>query len=111
MHILWGEFPEQAKKLTIEDNKVKVVNPQQHSTFGNPKPKLSSVVGKPNPQPQQVHFHNTYPSPDNPPQDVDASCHLSDSSSTTDSLDESSTLSAPDDTCFNWILPASTRHI
>ena len=38
-----------------------------------------------------------YPSPDNSPQDVDKSCHLSDSISTTDSLDESSTLSAPDD--------------
>ena len=49
----------------------------------------------------------TNSSPDNTPQDVDRSCHLSDSISTTDSLDESSTLSVPDDTCFNWILPAS----
>ena len=53
-----------------------MVNPQQHSTFGNAKPKPSSVVGKPNPQPQQVHFHDNYPSPDNPPQIVNKSCHL-----------------------------------
>ena len=91
MHIPWGEFPEQpnTKKLTIEHNKkVKLVNAQKHSTFGNPKPKPSSVVGKSNPQPQQNHFHDNYPSPDNPPQAVDKSCHLSDSTSTTDSLDE-----------------------
>ena len=31
----------------------------------------------------QFHFHDNYPSPDNPPQDVDKLCHLSDSSSTT----------------------------
>ena len=37
------------------------------------------------------------PAPDNPPQDVDKSCHLSDSTNTTDSLDESSTLSGQDD--------------
>ena len=74
-----------------------MVNPQQHSTFGNPKPRPSSVLGKPNPKPHQVHLDDNYPSPDNPPQDVDKSCHLIDSASTTDSLDESSTLSAPDD--------------
>ena len=71
-----------------------MVNHQQHSTIGNPKPKPSAFWGKPYPTPQQVHFHDIY---DNPPQDVDPSCHLSDSTSTTDSLDESSTLSAPDD--------------
>ena len=38
-----------------------------------------------------------YTSPDNPPHDVDKYCHLSDSTSTTDSVDESTTLSAPDD--------------
>ena len=38
-----------------------------------------------------------YPSPNNPPQDVDKSYHLSDSNSTTDRLDESSTLSTQDD--------------
>ena len=43
------------------------------------------------------NFHYMYPSPNNPPQDVDKSCRLSDSNSTADSLDESSTLSAQDD--------------
>ena len=41
----------------------------------------------------RVHFHGNYLSPDNPPHDVEESCHLSGSTSTTDSLDESSTLS------------------
>ena len=96
-NLFWGKAAEEVKKLIIEDNKKnKVVKPKQHSTFGNPKPKPSSVVGKPNPRPQQVHLHDNYPSPDNPPQDVDTSCHLSDSMNTTDSLDESSMLHAPD---------------
>ena len=43
------------------------------------------------------HFHGNYPSPDNSPQDVDKSCHLSDSTSITDSLDESGKLSVQDD--------------
>ena len=35
----------------------------------------SPVMGKPNPHPQSVqfHFHDNYPSPDNPPQDLDNS--------------------------------------
>ena len=74
-----------------------MVNTKQHSTIGNPKPKPCSFSGKPNPKPQQVHFHDDYPSSDHPPQDVDISCHLSDSTSTTDSMDELSTLSVPDD--------------
>ena len=45
----------------------------------------------------RVHFHDNYHSTDNPPQCVDTSCHLSDFTSTTDSLDESSTLSVRDD--------------
>ena len=94
----WGDFYVEAKNLTVEDNKkVQVVHPTQHSTIGNPEPKPSSVLGQPNPKPQPGHFHDNYPSPDNPPQDVDNSCHLSDSTSTNDSLDESSTLSVPDD--------------
>ena len=67
-------------------------------------------MGKPNPKPQQVHFHGNYPSPDNSPQDVDNSCHLCDSTSTTDSLDESSTLSAPDDhSHFNYTRPLALK--
>ena len=42
------------------------------------------------------HFLYNYPPPDNSPQNAEKSCHLSDSSSSTDSLDESSTLSVPD---------------
>ena len=41
--------------------------------------------------------YNMYPSPDNPPQDADKSCHLSDSTNTTDSSDESSMLSVQED--------------
>ena len=68
---LYRKVLEEVKKLTIEDNKkAKVLNPKQHSTFDNPKLKPSSVVGKPNPKPQQVHPHDNYASPDNPCQDV-----------------------------------------
>ena len=42
-------------------------------------------------------LHDNHPSPDNPPQDLDKSSHLSDSTSTTNSLNESSTLSTQDD--------------
>ena len=103
-------MPEEIKQLTIEGNKkVKVVNPKTHSTFSNPKPKPSSVVGKPNHKPQQFHFHDIYPSSDNPPHDVDKSCHLSDSASTTDSLDESSSLNAPYDHLLQ--LDSTTPHV
>ena len=104
-----GDSHVEAKKLTIEDNKkVEVVPFTQHSISGNPKPKLSLAVDKPNPQlqPFNTHFHANYLITDNTPQDVDESCHLCDSTSITDSLDESSTLSAQDDHCFIWILPA-----
>ena len=66
----------------------------------SPSSPIQSSVNSPEPQKLAMvhfHFHDNYPSPDNPPQDVDKSCHLSDSTSTTDSLDGSSTLSAPDD--------------
>ena len=63
----------------------------------NPKLQSSSVLDQPDPQPKQVHSHDNYPSSDNTPQDVDKSCHASDSTSTTDSLDDSSTLIGPDD--------------
>ena len=60
-NILWGEFPEEVKKLIIEDNKkVKVVNPKQNSTFVYPRLKPSSVLDQPNAQPQQVHFHDKF---------------------------------------------------
>ena len=100
----------EAKNLTIEDNKkVEVIPFTQHSTLGIPKPKPSPVVGKCNPQLQPVHIHfpANYLLPDNPPQDVDKPCHLSDSPSITDSLDESSTLIAQDDHLLQLNLPAS----
>ena len=62
---LWGEFPEAAEKPIIEYNKkVKVVNPKQHFNGGNAKSK--STLAKPNPKPQQVHFHENDHFPDNP---------------------------------------------
>ena len=40
-----------------------MVNPRQHFNVGNPKPK--PTLGKCNPKPQQVHFHENDHSPDN----------------------------------------------
>ena len=77
--------------------------------FGSsPSSPFQSSFNSPEPQKlTRVHFHDNSSSPDNPPQDVDISCHLSDFTHTTDSLDASSTLRAPDDSLFNWIQPAS----
>ena len=70
----------------IEDpNKVKVVNPNQHSTICNPKPKPAFVLDTTNPQSQPVHSPEICHSPDDPPQDVDKS-YLSKSTSTTTTL-------------------------
>ena len=71
--------------------KVEVVNPNLHSTICSPEPQPPFVLDTPNPQSQPLHPPDICPSPDNPPQDVDISCQLSDHTSTTDSLDESST--------------------
>ena len=71
------------KKTNIEDpKKVKVVNPNPHSTICNPEPKPSFILDTPNPQSQPVHSPDICPSPDDPPQDVDKS-HSSESTSTT----------------------------
>ena len=60
-----GGFPEAARKLIIEYNKkVKLVNPKQHFNGGDPKHK--PTLGKPNPKPQQVHFHENDHPHDNP---------------------------------------------
>ena len=57
-------FPEAAKRLIIEYNKkVKVVKPKQFG--GNPKPE--PTLGKPNPKPQQVNFHENDHPPENSP--------------------------------------------
>ena len=93
---------------TIEYKKaVEVANPKTHSTFDyNPKPKPSTFLGQPTPKPQSVHFPDNYPPPDILPQDVDKSCHLSDSTSTTNSLNETCSWIPQVTISFIWILPA-----
>ena len=60
---LWGEFPGAAKKLVIQYNKKdNDFNPNPFG--GNPKPK--TTLGKPNPKPQQIHFHENDHPPENP---------------------------------------------
>ena len=77
---------------TIEDpKKVKVVNPNPHSTICNPEPNPSFVLDKPNLQSQPVHSPDICPSPDDPHQDVDKS-HLRKSTSTTTNLNETCSL-------------------
>ena len=66
-----------------------MISSTQHSTIGN---------HQPIPQPKPVHSPDICPSPDDPPQDVDKS-HLSDSTSTSTTLNE---------TCF---LDTSCDHL
>ena len=80
------------KETNIEDpKKVKVVNPNPHSTICNPEPEPSFVLDTPIPQSQPVHSPDICPSTDDPPQVVDKS-HLSDSTSTTTNLNETCSL-------------------
>ena len=80
------------KKITPGDpKKVKVVNPNPHSTICNPESKASILLDTPNPQSYPVHSPDICPSPHDPPQDVDKS-HLSDSPSTTTNLNETCSL-------------------
>ena len=82
------------KNITIEDpKKVKVVNPNPHSTICNPEPKPSFVLDTPSPQSQPVHFNDICRSLDDPPQDVVKS-HLSNFTSTTTNLNETCSLDA-----------------
>ena len=88
------------KNITIEDpKKVKVVNPDSHSSICNPEPKPSFLLDTSNPQSQPVHSPNICPSPDDLPQDVDKS-NLSDSTTTTTNLNETCSL----DTSCNHLL-------
>ena len=88
----WEGFCLRTKKTKIEDpKKVKVVNPNPHSTLCNPELKTSFVLDTPIPQPKPVHSPDNCPSPDDPHQDVDKS-HLSDSTSTTTNLNETHSL-------------------
>ena len=85
---LWEVFCLKNMKITIEDpKKVKVVNPNPHSTIGNPEAKPTFVLDTPNPQSQSVHTPDICPSPNDPPQDVDKS-HLSEYTSATTNLNE-----------------------
>ena len=80
------------KKTNIEDpKKVKVGNPNPHSTFCNPEPKPSFVLDTSHPQSQPLHSPYVCFSPEEPSQDVEKS-HLSDSMSTTTNLNETSSL-------------------
>ena len=80
------------KKVTIEDpKKVKVVNPNPHSTICNPQPKPSLVLDTLSPQSQPVQSPDICPSPDDLPQDMHKS-HLSDSTSTTTNLNKTCSL-------------------
>ena len=56
--------------------------------------------GEPTPKSQPVHFPDNYPPPGNPRQDVDKSCHLSDSTSITNSSHDTSSL----DTSYDHLL-------
>ena len=91
-HQPWGKFPERTDKVIIEDpKKVKVVNPNPHSTICNPEPKPSFVLETTNPQSQPVDSTDICSSPQKSSQDVDES-HLSDSTSTTTNLNETFSL-------------------
>ena len=88
---------EYSEYMTTSSWQVKVINPTPHSTIYNPEPKPSCVVDTPIHQSQPVHPPDIWHLPDDPTQNVDKSCHLSDPISTPDGLDESSTLSVSDD--------------
>ena len=82
------------KKTNIEDpKKVKVVNPNPHSTICSPEPKPSFVLDTPHPQSQPVHSPDICSSPEKPSQDVDES----DSTSTTTNLIETCSLNTSGD--------------
>ena len=89
----WEGLCLRTKKTNIEDlKKVKVVDPNPHSTICNPEPKPSFVLDTPYPQSQPVHSPDICFSPQKSSQYVDKS-DLSESTSTTTNLNE---------TCF-WI--------
>ena len=88
----WENFPEMTDKIIIEDpNKVKVVNPNPHSTICNPEPKPSFVFDTTNHQSQPVHSPDICSSPEKSSQDVDEA-HLSNSTSTSTNLNETFSL-------------------
>ena len=99
------------KKITIEDpKKVKVVNPNPHSTICNPEPKPSFVLDTPNPQSQPVHSAEICPSPDDAPKDVDKP-HLSDSTKNTINLKETCSLDASCDHLLHLDSPSLSSEL
>ena len=100
-----------AKKTNIEEpNKVKVVNPNPHSTICNPEPKPTFVLDTTNPQSQPVHSPDICPSPDDPPQDVDKS-DLSESTSTTTNLNETFSLDTSCDHLLHLASPSLSSEL
>ena len=95
----------------IEDpKKVKVVNPNQHSTICYPKLKPSFVLDTTNHESQPVHSPEICHSPDDPPQDVDK-YHLSKSTSTTTNLNETCSLDTSCDHQFNLDSPSPSSEL
>ena len=95
-------FPEDSKNLIIEEHKdVKLIPSLQHSTIGN---------HQPIPQPKPVHSLDICPSPEKPSQDGDSS-HLSVSSSTTHSLNETCVLDTSGDHLFHLESPSLSAEL
>ena len=107
----WEGFCLRTKKANIEDpNKVKVVNPNPHSTIFNPEPKPPFVLDTPNPQSQPVNSPDISSSPEKSPQDVDES-PLSDSTSTTTNLNETCSLDTSCDHLLHLDSPSLSSEI
>ena len=96
------KFPMDTKKLIIEDHKeVKVISSTHHSTIGNHLPA---------PKPKPVHSSDICPSPEKPSQDEDKS-HLSDSTSTTHSLNETGSLDTSGDHLLHLDSPSLSSEL
>ena len=91
-----------SKKLIIEDHKeVKVILSTQHSTIGN---------HQPIPKPKPVQSPDTCPSPEKQFQDVNKS-HLSDSTRTTHSLNETCSLDTSGDHLLHLDSPSLSSEL
>ena len=96
------KFPKDYKKLIIEEHKeIKVIPSTQHSTIGN-----HQLIPKPEP----VHSPDICPSPEKPSQDEDKS-HLSDSTSTTHSLNETCSLDTSGDHLLHLDSPSLSSEL
>ena len=107
----WEPFCLRTKKTNIEDpNKVKVVNPNPHSTICNPEPEPSFVLDTTNPQSQPVHSPAMCSLPEKSSQDVDES-HLSDSTGTTTNVNETFSLDASCDHLLHLDSPSLSSEL